>query len=118
LNRQLVARGKATKASEMALCSIIVYELCRGAQRSSDPTREQAKLDLFLAPLAPLPFVDSCARRCAEIRHTLERCGTVIGPHDLQIAAIAMQRGLILVTHITLKSSRVPGLVCEDWQGE
>jgi tRNA(fMet)-specific endonuclease VapC len=61
-----------------------------------------------------LPFDDQCARRCAEIRAELERNGRVIGPHDLQIAAIALQHGLTLVTHNTRESSRVSGLKLED----
>lgn len=116
MDRQLVARWQATQASEIVLCSIVVYELRHGAQWSSDPIREHSKLDLFLTPLASLPFDDSCAMRCAEIRHALEGKGTVIGPHDLQIASIALQNGLILVTHNLREFGRVPGLICEDWQ--
>ena len=116
MDRQLVARWQATQASEIVLCSIVVYELRHGAQRSSDPIREHSKLDLILTPLASLPFDDSCVMRCAEIRHALEGKGTVIGPHDLQIASIALQNGLILVTHNLREFSRVPGLICEDWQ--
>jgi tRNA(fMet)-specific endonuclease VapC len=38
-----------------------------------------------------------------------------IGPYDLQIAAIALQHGLIVVTHNVAEFTRVPGLVVEDW---
>lgn len=61
-------------------------------------------------------MIDQCARRCAEIRGQLERSGRVIGPHDLQIAAIAFQHGLTLVTHNTREFSRIPGLKLEDWE--
>lgn len=105
---ELTARWHVTKASEMVLCSVIVYELRHGAERSFDPVREHAKLDLFLAPFTSLPFDDTCARRCAEIRRELERTGSVIGPHDLQIAAIALYHGLTLVTHNTREFSRIP----------
>jgi len=40
----------------------------------------------------------------------------VIGPHDLQIAAIAMHHGLTLVTHNTAEFSRISGLMLEDWE--
>ena len=115
-NSKLVARWQAVKASEVVLCSVVVYELRHGAERSSDPAREHAKLDVFLAPFASLPFDDHCARKCAEIRHQLERAGTVIGPHDLQIASIALHHGLTLVTHNTHEFSRIPGLKLEDWE--
>jgi len=111
-----MARWQAVRASEVLLCSVVVYELRHGAERSSDPAREHAKLDVFLAPFASLPFDDHCARKCAEIRHELERQGNVIGPHDLQIAAIALHHGLTLVTHNVPEFSRIPGLKLEDWE--
>lgn len=113
---KLLARWQATKVSEMTLCSVVVYELRHGAARSSDPIREHAKLDGFLAPFASLSFDDLCARRCAEIRHELERTGSVIGPYDLQIAAIALHHDLTLVTHNTREFSRIPGLKLDDWE--
>lgn len=113
---RLMARWHATKASEVMLCSVVVYELRHGAEASADPAREHAKLDGFLAPFASLPFDDGCARRCAEIRRMLERTGSVIGLHDLQIAAIALHHGLTLVTHNTREFSRIPGLQRDDWE--
>lgn len=114
-NTKLIARWHSTKASDILLCSIVVYELRHGAARSVDPVREHAKLDAFLAPYSSLPFDDISAAHCATIRHQLEQSGQVIGPHDLQIAAVAMQHGLILITHNTQEFRRVPGLICEDW---
>ena len=113
---KLIARWQATKASDVLLCSVVVYELRHGAERSPDSAGEHAKLDVFLGPFSSLPFDDSCARKCAEIRYQLERNGTVIGPHDLQIAAIALQHGLTLVTHNTGEFGRIPGLKLEDWE--
>ena len=84
----LIARWKSVRPSDIALCSIVVYELRYGAQRSSDPEREHTKLDLFLSPFTSLPFDDQSAQRCAEIRAELEMAGRVIGPHDLQMAPL------------------------------
>ena len=39
-----------------------------------------------------------------------------IGPHDLQIAAVALRHELMLVTHNTSEFSRIPGLKLEDWE--
>ena len=113
---RLIARWKSVKANDIVLCSIIVYELRYGAQRSADTAREHSKLDVFLSPFASLPFDDECARRCAEVRAELERSGRVIGPHDLQIAAVALQHGLTLVTHNTQEFSRISGLKLDDWE--
>jgi tRNA(fMet)-specific endonuclease VapC len=113
---RLIARWSSVKATDIVLCSIIVYELRYGAERSSNPAREHSKLDLFLSPFTSIPFDDQCARRCAEIRTELESVGNVIGPHDLQIAATALQHGLTLVTHNTQEFSRIAGLKLDDWE--
>jgi tRNA(fMet)-specific endonuclease VapC len=112
----LMGRWQSAKAADVVLCSVVVYELRYGAERSKDPVREQAKLDVFLSPFTSLPFDDQSARLCAEIRGQLERDGRVIGPHDLQIAAIALQHGLTLVTHNTREFSRIAGLKLDDWE--
>lgn len=80
---------------------MVVYELRYGVERAINPTIEYAKLDFFLAPFVSMPFDDACALRCAKIRRDLERTGISIGPHDLQIAAIALEHNLTLVTHNT-----------------
>jgi tRNA(fMet)-specific endonuclease VapC len=113
-DQRLIERWKAVKIADIAFCSITVYELRYGARRSLNPAGEHAKLDLFLNPFTSLAFDDQCARRCAEIRAELEANGRVIGPHDLQIAAIALQHQLTLVTHNSREFSRISGLKLED----
>ncbi|HJP90811.1 MAG TPA: type II toxin-antitoxin system VapC family toxin [Pyrinomonadaceae bacterium] len=113
---RLIARWRSVRATDIVLCSIVIYELRYGAERSSDPDREHSKLDLFLNPFTSIPFDDGCARRCAEIRVELESAGRVIGPHDLQIASIALQHQLTLVTHNSQEFSRIAGLKLDDWE--
>lgn len=115
-DQRLIARWRSVKVTDIVLCSITVYEIRYGAQRSSNPAAEHAKLDLFLSPFISLPFDDHCARRCAEVRAELEASGQVIGPHDLQIAAIALQHRLTLVTHNSREFSRIAGLKLDDWE--
>ena len=64
---RLIERWQSTKVTDIVLCSVVVYELRHGAESSSDPTREQAKLDAFLAPFTSLPFDDACAEKRAEV---------------------------------------------------
>jgi len=40
---------------------------------------------------------------------------SIIGPHDLMIAAIALANGLILVTNNLREFERIPNLSCENW---
>jgi tRNA(fMet)-specific endonuclease VapC len=49
------------------------------------------------------------------IRHDLELRGEVVGPYDLQIAAICLRHGFILVTNSVSEFSRVFGLNVQDW---
>ncbi|SRR6185295_14442126 len=115
-NSPLIDRWRSVRPTDIVLCSVVVYELRYGAERSANPLDGHAKLALFLSPFTSLPFDDQCARKCAEIRAELERAGKVIGPHDMQIAAIALQHGLTLVTHNMREFSRVSGLKLEDWE--
>lgn len=39
-----------------------------------------------------------------------------IGPYDLMLAAQALRLGAVVVTHNLAEFTRVPSLVCEDWQ--
>jgi len=115
-NPRLISRWQAVKASEIALSSVVAYELRYGAERSANPAAEHAKLNFFLAPFVSLSFDDACARKCAEIRRELERTGGPIGPHDFQIAATALHHGLTLVTHNTREFGRIAGLKLDDWE--
>ena len=85
--------------------------------RSRNPQHSLAKLDEFLAPYQSLPFDDRCAAAYGRIRARLAQLGSLIGPNDLLIAAIAVVHGAILVTHNVREFSRVEGLEYEDWEG-
>ncbi len=62
-----------------------------------------------------LPFDEVDATFYATIRHDLELQGQVIGPYDLQIAAICVRYGFVLVTNNVSEFSRVSGLTVQDW---
>ena len=51
-----------------------------------------------------------------KLRAELEKSGILIGPNDLQIAAVALRHGVTLVTYNTREFSRVPDLSIEDWE--
>jgi tRNA(fMet)-specific endonuclease VapC len=102
--------------SEVGLCSVVKAELLYGARKSGNPSTVLAKLQRFFAPFVSLPFDDGAAQVYGTIRADLERVGTPIGPNGLLIAAIALGRGLTLVTHNTGEFQRVTGLPVEDWE--
>ena len=98
------------------VCSVVKAELYFGVMNSQHPRENREKLEAFLEQLGSLPFDDAAAVHYGNIRAKLSRAGKLIGPHDLQIAAIALSQGLTLVTHNTGEFSRVEGLVVEDWE--
>jgi len=116
--RSLAIRQKlpTVPARDIVVCSVVRGELAYGAAKSQTPEASAAKQARFLKPYATLPYADSAAVEYGRIRAHLENAGTPIGPYDMQIAAIAMVHGLIVVTHNTKEFGRVPGLKIEDWE--
>jgi tRNA(fMet)-specific endonuclease VapC len=112
----LTARFRAVNPADIRVCSVVVGELRQGALRSARPADNRSAVDALLAPYVSLPFDDAAADHFATIRHHLEKTGQMIGPYDVQIAAIALANGCTLVTHNTGEFNRVPGLALEDWQ--
>lgn len=72
----------------------------------------------LLAELPVLPFDALAARRYGEVRAELEEGGTPIGDADMRIAAIALARGLKVVTGDERHFRRVRGLEVENWMEE
>jgi tRNA(fMet)-specific endonuclease VapC len=105
----------AEPPSNVAVPSVVLYELEFGAGRSEAPTGLKRRLDQLLRSLVVLPFGVDEARTAARVRLALERSGQPIGPLDLLIAATTLEHGAILVTHNLKEFGRVPGLRLEDW---
>ncbi len=106
---------KQASPADIALCSIVKSELLFGAHKSAKSAENLARLEIFFRPFASLPFDDPAAEVAGQIRAELEKAGTPIGPNDLLIGAIALTRGLTVVTRNTREFGRIPGLHLEDW---
>ena len=93
----------------LTLSTITVMEVIRGFQR----TQSQRKLQSFLAAVTfeeVLTFDQHAAELAGRIAGDLERAGQPIGVADPMIAAIAIQRGLELVTGNTTHFQRIQQL--------
>ncbi|MFP5268845.1 type II toxin-antitoxin system tRNA(fMet)-specific endonuclease VapC [Coleofasciculus sp.] len=110
-------RLSAEKPETIYLCTVVQIELVYGAYRSSNPERNLVTLERFFIQFSILPLDEKSAQVAGNIRAHLAALGTPISPYDVQIAAIALANGLILVTHNTGEFSRVNGLGIEDWEG-
>ncbi|HUS40762.1 MAG: type II toxin-antitoxin system VapC family toxin [Pirellulales bacterium] len=108
-------RLAALQPADVVSCSIVRSELLHGAAKYGNRKRRVAVVTQALAPYRSLPFDDTDAAEYARIRHELESAGLVIGPYDLQIAAICVRHGFTLVTSNVGEFSRVTGLTVEDW---
>lgn len=105
-----------TARTELALPSIVVYELEYGTLRSGVPERRRRQLERGLAHIRLVPFDANAAIVAAGIRVQVERQGSTIGPLDLLIAGIAVSRGATLATNNVGEFSRIAGLRVLDWR--
>ena len=100
---------------EVVTCSVVRSELLYGAEKYGNRDRRVATVVQTLSPFQSHPFDDDAAAIYGRVRHDFEMAGAVIGPYDLQIAAISIPHGATLVTSNTAEFARVSGLAVEDW---
>jgi tRNA(fMet)-specific endonuclease VapC len=97
---------------ETAISVVTVSELLHGVHRArgARQTRRRAFVEAILAAFDAIPITEPVARIHAEIWALLARRGSVIGSHDLWIAATALAHGFGVATGDARDFSRVPGL--------
>jgi len=100
---------------EIALPSVVLYELEVGIAKSTSPEKRRAQLNELLTLVRVLPFSENEAAISAKFRAILEQAGTPIGPLDMMIAGTALANKATLVTHNTKEFSRINQLRLEDW---
>jgi tRNA(fMet)-specific endonuclease VapC len=105
----------AKTPKEIAIPSIVLFELEVGIAKSTSPQKRKQQLKELESSIQILPFGYSEALAAASLRTALEKQGQLIGPYDILIAAIAISNKGILVTHNTKEFARVKGLLLEDW---
>lgn len=112
---RVAERVLATPPREIGLATVVLYELETGALKSERRQKNRRQIEELAALATLLPFGAAEARAAARIRAGLEAQGRTIGPYDILIAATALARGEVLVTHNTEEFGRVEGLRLEDW---
>jgi tRNA(fMet)-specific endonuclease VapC len=96
-------------------CSVVLSELLHGAEKYGDRLKRVTTVRTLLDPFQCLPFDEIDATFYGSLRHDLEIRGEVIGPYDLQIAAICLRHQLTLVTSNLSEFARIKGLIVQDW---
>ena len=86
---------------------------------AKNATRKLSKFNLFCSRKDRILYLDDrqLLDRASQIYAELRRAGTPVGTADLLIAATAIERGLILVSH-DRDMLRIPGATVEDWLAE
>jgi len=101
--------------ADVAVPSVVVFEIATGIAKSVSPKKRRAQLDKLLEVVTVLPFGFPEALVGGQLRARLEKQGTPIGPMDTLIAATALANGGQLVTRNVREFSRVPDLRVLDW---
>lgn len=108
-------RGKSV--GQVGISSITLGELAFGAAKSARREEAQGALSEFLLALEVSSFDSEAAVSYGQVRASLEKQGTPIGPLDTLIGAHAAALDVILVTHNTREFTRIDSLRLEDWMG-
>jgi len=105
----------AQSPSELAIPSVVLFELEVGIAKSTSPRKRKSQLQEITALVNVLPFGIAESKFAAQIRVKLEKQGLPIGPYDVLIAATALANNMILVTHNQKEFGRIESLKIEDW---
>ncbi len=107
------SRFEACSPDDLAVCTMTVAELYYGAAGAPDPALERRKVDIFLSPLAILPFDTEAAERHATFRRMLR--ANPIGERDLVISSTVPPIDATLITRNRREFDRIPGLLVASW---
>ena len=112
---EVLRRFEEYEVGEIGVSAITVAELYFGARKSQRATQNARALEQFLLPLEIAEFSFEAAVVYGDVRATLEKRGTPVGPLDTLIAAHALSLEVTLVTNNTREFARVSNLTLDDW---
>ena len=111
----VVEHIKQLTPSQIHLSAVSLAELEYGVSKSKNRDKNRLALLDFISAFDIVPFDDSDAEIFGIIRADLEKKGQIIGSYDMQIAAQAITKDLILVTNNTREFERIVNLKLENW---
>ncbi len=107
-------RLRQYEPQDFAIPSIVAHELFYGAYKGQRATQSLARVEALAFEVLDFDLED--ARAAGQLRASLVKAGTPIGPYDVLIAGQGLARNLTLVTHNKSEFQRVTGLRTEDWE--
>lgn len=112
-NLDFIAKVKKHRPTDLAIPSIVMFELYFGAFKSKQLQQNLQKLTFL--PFQVLNFETSDGEFAGRFRHELKQKGTPIGAYDVLIAGQAVNREMILITDNVGEFSRIAELNIENW---
>ena len=111
-NFDLVAWLGSQTGQDLEIAAITVAELWHGIERATPPHRAQREryLRTIIERLEPVPYTEITAVIHAKLWAKLESSGSMIGSHDLILAAAALERDSVVATFNKRHFRAVPGL--------
>lgn len=110
-----VADQLKTHLPDVAISSLVLAELLYGARASARMSENIERLNQFLQIVDLVDFDQASAEAYGRIRLSLRQKGLPTGEMDMIIAAVALAKGAVLVTHNTKHFENIEGLALEDW---
>jgi tRNA(fMet)-specific endonuclease VapC len=97
---------------QFELAAITVAELWHGVERATGQHRasRESYLHALVSVLPVIPYTEQTAYHHARLWATLESAGKMIGPYDLIVAAIALERESTIATFNKRHFANVPGV--------
>ena len=115
-SKSLLTRLESVPPTEQFISTITIAEIVYGAKRSEHSERHMENLKTILLPsVQVVAFDETAAYEAGRIRAELERIGQPLSFTDIQIAAIAIARDMLLVTGNLRHFRRIKGLRVENW---
>lgn len=110
----------ARRPDDEAFLSVVTAsELLHGVHRAATPDQRARRSAFVEGVLERFPLLEidlATARAHAQVWADLSATGSIIGPHDLWLAASCIAHGLTMVTANVREFERVPGLEVEEWR--
>ena len=113
-NSSIAERIRAS-SSGASVCFMTAAELAYEAEKSGHAAANRSLVERFLLTVPVIESERSSMRLFGKLKASLEAKGDRLADADLLIAAVAIDRGLILATGNLKHFMRIPELKAEDW---
>src|SRR6266536_3273306 len=87
------ARRRKALGDQIGICPPVLGELWAGVELSHSRSRNEKRLRHSLPDFRVWPYDEAAATEYGRIFAVLQRTGRMIGPVDIQIAAVALSMG-------------------------